>query len=192
MAPWGTPVDEREIETILGRWPAEPTNVAVEVIESYGPPDQATHQRLFWFDNGPWKRTVMHRDGVPHKFPDTHIDYLEGVIDYRVPPKDVEKLARFDGSVTVRRTRGELSAECHGEPANYLALNLAHEIMSGERTVADARETYTRVYAEKEAGGRPDYITGFTFDLPAGEQRDPDERTLTEETERAATERVQS
>lgn len=75
------------------------------MIDTYVTPNQATPDRLFWFDNGPWKRTVMYRDGVPHKFPDTHIDYVEQVIDYQVPPDRYDELGRVDGSVTVRRTR---------------------------------------------------------------------------------------
>ena len=191
MASSGSSTTKEEIEDILDDWPAEPTHVARDVMENYDTPDQATHDRLFWFNNGPWKRTVMYRDGVPHKFPDTHIDYVEQVIDYQVPPERYDDLGRFDGSVTVRRTRGELSAECHGEPANFLALNLTHDILSDEKSVEEARQTYTEIYARKEAGGEPEYIQGFQFDLPEGQQRDPDEQTLTEEIEQETEERVE-
>lgn len=191
MASSGSSTTEQQVAEILDDWPAEPTQVAQDVIEKYGTPNQATSDRLFWFENGPWKRSVMYRDGVPHKFPDTHIDYFEQVIDYQVPPEYYDDLGQFDGSVTVRRTRGELSAECHGEPANFLALNLAHDILSGEKSVEEARQTYTEIYAKKEAGGEPDYIQEFQFDLPEGEQRDPDEQTLTEEIEEDADEQVQ-
>lgn len=191
MASSGSSTSDREIESILDEWPSEPTQVARDVIENYESPDQATPNRLFWFDNGPWKRTVMYRDGVPHKFPDNHMDYVEQVIDYQVPPEYYDDLGQFDGSVTIRRTRGELSAECHGEPANFLALNLVHDILSGEKSVEEARQTYTEIYARKESGDEPDYIQDFQFNLLEGDQRDPDEQTLTDEIDTEAEEYVQ-
>jgi len=51
-------------------------------------------------------------------------------------------LAHFDGSVTVSRSRGLLSARCHDEEANHLAVNLAHDIITGSKTVAQARQAY--------------------------------------------------
>jgi hypothetical protein len=33
--------------------------------------------------------------------------------------------------VIVERTKGELSARCEGEEANFLAINLAHQIVTG-------------------------------------------------------------
>jgi hypothetical protein len=55
------------------------------------------------------------------------------VIDYRVPIKFFTLLAQFDGSVVAERTAGELSARCHDEEANNLALNLAHDIVVGQK-----------------------------------------------------------
>ena len=49
-------------------------------------------------------------------------------MDYAVPVELVGALAAFDGSVMVERTTGELSARCHDEQANMLALNLADEL----------------------------------------------------------------
>lgn len=184
-------VRSERLEDVLDDWPDDPTEVARTVVDEYGPPDEATASRLVWIENDPWKESRLYRDGVTHQFPAEHVDYLEQVVDYRVPPEKFDELAEFDGSVTVRRTRGELSAECHGEPANFLALNLAHDILTGEKSVAEARQAYTEIYARKEAGGEPDYVTGFRFDLPDGDQRDPDETTVTEEIQREAREAVQ-
>jgi hypothetical protein len=185
-----TTVSQDTVEAILSDWPDDPTDVAHTVMEKYGAPNEATESRLIWFDNGPWKYSILSREGVSHEFPALHTDYLEQAIDYAVSPDRVDDLGQFDGSVTVRRTRGELSAECHGEPANFLALNLVHDILSGERTVGEARKAYTELYARKEAGGDPEYLRALQFDLPEGDQRDPDERTLTEEIEQRAEHQV--
>lgn len=37
---------------------------------------------------------------------------LEQVIDYRVSPDKFDELARYDGRVIVKRTRGTMSARC--------------------------------------------------------------------------------
>jgi hypothetical protein len=40
------------------------------------------------------------------------------------------ELVAFDGSVTDKRTQGLLSARCNNEEANFLALNLSHDIIT--------------------------------------------------------------
>jgi hypothetical protein len=52
-----------------------------------------------------------------------------------VPPDKFDELAEYDGSVIVERTKGEIAARCDLEGANFLALNLAHEIVTGKRSV---------------------------------------------------------
>lgn len=103
--------------------------------DTHGPPDEAMPSRLIWFDNGSWKRTVMHRDGTPHTFPMEHTDYFKQVIHYGVPPDTYDDLGHFDGSVCVDRTNGELAATCRFEAANLQALNLAHDITAGEKQI---------------------------------------------------------
>src|SRR4028118_1562693 len=95
--------------------------------------------RFIWYNSGPWKRTICYRDEVPHHFPNPHSDVVECVIDYRVPPEMFSELAHFDGSVIVERTKGEVSARCDMEAANFLALNLMHKIVTGELNAEQAR-----------------------------------------------------
>lgn len=177
-------------EQILDSWDEEATAVAQTVVDQYGQPDEAVPSRLIWHDCAPWKYTIVYREGVGHEFPDFHTDYVEQAIDFTVPPEKVGDLATFDGSVTYRRTRGELSAECHGEPANFLALNLAHDVVTGEKSVAEAREVYSEIYARKERGDEPDYVTDLRFTLPEHDLHDPDHPTLTEDIEERAAEYV--
>ena len=65
--------------------------------------------------------------------PAPHIDAVESVIDYQVPVEKFTALAEFDGSVVVERTAGEVSARCHDEQANFLALNLMNDIVKETR-----------------------------------------------------------
>ena len=122
----------------LASWPTASRRVAEQLVSKYGPPHEVTAQALTWRGNGPWKRTVLHRTGVKHNFPLPHEDILEQTINYRVPDEKVGKLIAYNGSLVVDHTRGELTAHCDSEAQNNIALNLADDIVSGQRTVDEA------------------------------------------------------
>jgi hypothetical protein len=94
-------------------------------------------------------------------------------IDYQVPVGLVGEITRYDGSCLVDRTAGEAGARCDSEAANTITLNLMHEIVTGKRTVEEARE----VYAENMAGytmGRPGAVRrAAAVPRPAGRHRGP-------------------
>lgn len=100
---------------------------------------------MIWYNNGPWKRTIVYRDAVPHNFPTTHPDFIEQTINYRTPLDCFDNIAHYDGSVYLDRTKGEASAACDKEEMNTLSLNLFHEIVTGKRTVEEARNCYAEI-----------------------------------------------
>lgn len=157
----------------LAGWSQASRMAAEEMQRKYGAPDEVTPTMLVWHDNGPWKRTVISRDETPHSFPAPHPDVMEQVIAYRVPPEMFDELARYDGSVIVERTKGEMSARCDKEGANFLALNLAHEIATGRRTVEGARRMYAEQIMAMKAGRPAPYTERLMFQPPA-DGRDPD------------------
>lgn len=173
-------VDQGTYEEIVRDWPEEPSEIAEKTVETYGLPQEVTETRLVWHDCAPWKRTELFRDGVPHHFPKKHTDYLEQVIDYHVPPEKATDLAHYDGSVMIERTTGELSARCDEEEMNFLAINLAHDIILGRKTVDEAREAYAKTAVKAMMGAEPDYTREFGFALPDTDQRDPDESIVTD------------
>lgn len=174
----GARVEPAALQELLDSWPDQPQEAARKTIQRYGPPDEATPSRLLWFERGPWKRVVVNRDPIPHRFPKPHNDLLEGWIDYRVPPEQVGVLAAFDGSVRVERTRGELAARCDKEELNYLALNLAHDLVTGQTTVEEARRTYTQTAAGFLLGKSDPYTEGLQFQVPEGGTADLDDPTI--------------
>lgn len=89
--------------------------------------------------NGPWKRTILYKEEIPHDFPKPHTDLLQQFIDYKTPVDKFDELATYDGSVIVERTKGEISARCDKEEMNFLALNLANDVATGNKTVEEAR-----------------------------------------------------
>lgn len=170
----------RRVQVAIDDWPRYSRKTAETLLERYGEPDEVTGERLVWHENGPWKRTILHRTGPWHEFPIPHRDYLEQHVDYEVPPDRFDELARFDGSVYPDRTRGELGASCHTESANRLSLNLAHDVITGEKTVEEARDRYAKIMARGKAGGSPEYMQGLQFEPPGGSSRDADVTYLTE------------
>jgi hypothetical protein len=168
------------VQQIIKHWPKEPQESAEPLIDYYGQPDEYSESQLIWnrtFDG--WKRTVLSKEETPHNFPAHQADFLEQSIDYKVPIEMYSKLAEYDGSVMVERTRGELSTRCGGTSMNFVA-NLAHDIITGERDVQAAREEYAKLYQAHQKGEKPPYTTKFQFDLPTGDTRDLDRPSISE------------
>lgn len=160
-------------------WSEDAREAAQFVIDKYGEPDEATDSVLIWNDRKPWKRVVAYRDPDPHNFPAPHKDSVESFLQHSVPTEKISDLARFDGSVVANRTRGELSARCHDEEANALALNLARDIIDGAKTVEQAREYYAHEFLAYRKKEPTPYMEGLRFEPNGG--RDADERVLSDE-----------
>jgi len=165
----------------MKEWPKESREAAQLVVDKYGEPDELTPTALTWHRPGPWKRIVASRAFFQHRFPIDHIDCVESVIDYRVPSDKFDELAQFDGSVIVERTAGEVSARCHDEQANFLALNLMHDIVTGAKTVKQAREYYGKEFLDYRRKKPTPYMDGLHFSQASGPTTDPDEPVLTNE-----------
>jgi len=165
----------------IRHWPEESREAARLVIDKYGEPDEATETQLTWHHPGPWKRIVATRTFFEHNFPAPHIDAVESVIDYRVPVDKFSALAEFDGSVVVERTAGEVSARCHDEEANFLALNLMHDIVTGRKSVQQARDYYAKEFVDYRRGKPTPYMQGLHFQPGGDGAGDPDRRLLSDE-----------
>ena len=57
---------------------------------------------------------------------------------------------------------------------NFVAINLAHDIVTGQRSVEEAREEYIRLYQAYQDGERPASTQGFLFDVATENTGDPD------------------
>lgn len=171
-------VSANEARSLIRDWPNMPKEVAQKVISKYGAPDEVTNTMLVWHNNGPWKRTIVYKEEVPHNFPKPHTDVLEQFIDYNVPAEKFEDLAQYDGSVIAERTKGEISARCDKEGMNFLALNLAHDIATGRKTTEQGRAYYTRAVKEFMQGEIDPYIQKLQFNTPERDTGDPDVPTM--------------
>jgi hypothetical protein len=173
--------------SVVDGWPDESKEAAQLVIGAYGEPAEVTASMLVWHDVGQWKRIVATRAFFEHRVPAPHIDAVESFIDYRVPTAFFTPLAQFDGSVMVDRTAGEVSARCHDEQANFLALNLMHDIVTGTRDVEQARAYYAEEFLNARRKEPTPYMEKLHF-TPGGTSADPDERLLSDDDLRAAVE----
>lgn len=159
----------------LDDWPKDHRKAVEEMMEKYGQPDEATASMVIWNNNGPWEKTIIYKEEWQHDFPKGHKDYVEQFINYEPVEDKFDEIAQYDGSVILERTAGLMSARCDKERMNFLAINLAHEIMTGKRNVKDAREFYAKTAVETMMGGSSVYTEKFLFNLPEGDTGDPDE-----------------
>ncbi len=152
------------VTAVMAGWPAKQQETATLMISKYGQPSVVGDRMLAWYGTGPFVHTILARDGVPHNFPMPHVDYLTQTVKHRVPADRLDDLFEYDGSVWYHRTRGELSAQCDVEEMNYLALNLAHDVVTGKRSAADARAFYARTaMAFKQGDKSSPYVRGLIF-----------------------------
>jgi hypothetical protein len=159
-------VTQEQVDAIIANWPAAPQKVVPDVIKRYGLPNEATPTMLVWHDSGPWKRTIVTSDETAHEFPTPHTDFISQTINYDVPPEKLRELAEFDGSLIVYRTAGQVTASCDNEGANFLAVNLMHDIVTGRRTAEEARKEFGEQQAAWLLNRKAPYTDGIGFMQP--------------------------
>lgn len=147
----------------LKDWPEASQKAATNMQEKYGNPNEVTDEMLIWNENGEWLKTILYKKEMAHDFPKSHTDVLEQWINCKVPLDKYNELATYDGSITVNRTNGTISCRCDLEAMNTLALNLAYDIIKGDKSAEQARLAYGDIalaYMKKE---KPAYTQGLNF-----------------------------
>jgi len=171
----GEKLSRDQVDKLTTSWPATSKKAVQATLDKYGPPDAATFETLVWHNPGPWKRGIVYGTEVNHNLPSQHKDCLMGFIDLKVPVEKIGDLAKFDGSLVYWRTAGELAAICHVEEANFAAINLAHDIVDGSKSVEEARTQLAQVMMAFEQGTKDPITQDFKFDVAKGNQGDPDQ-----------------
>ncbi len=161
---------QANVDQVIAGWMAEPREVAQTMIKKYGLPNELTSQRMIWHRNGQWKLTELVNQEIDHDFPKPHKDMLRQVIAYDVPVDKFDELATFDGSVIAERTKGELAARCDKEEMNLLALNLANDVVTGKRSVDEARNEFAKTAMKFMQGESSPYTSGLQFTRPVSDE----------------------
>lgn len=173
---YGLSAQEQDFKTTIEDWPEASKMAAEEMMKKYGEPDVMGEGMMVWMEKGDWHQIAVSKEETEHVFPVKHTDMMKQSVMYDVPNDKVDELVEFDGSVSFERTQGLLSARCDKEMNNILALNLAHDVITGEKSVAEAREAYGQIAKEKMNGGDPDYMKKLNF-KPQRNAPDPGENT---------------
>lgn len=180
-------VNKADVDKIIATWPERPRLGATEMMVKYGMPQEVTSERVIWHNPGPFKKIAVTRQEDPHDFPLPHMDFMEHTIAYKVPADKVADLIAFDGSSTIDKTVGELTARCDLEGHNILTFNLDHDIITGKKTVEEAREAFGKIVVQDVKGEHPPYVEKLQFDpVELSDAANPDKSVIPGSPVRAA------
>ena len=74
-----------------------------------------------------------------------------------------------------------MSARCHDEQANFLALNLVHDIVTGAKSPREARDYYAKEFVDYRRKRPTPYMERLRFSATGEKAADPDVRELSDE-----------
>jgi hypothetical protein len=169
----GQKMSRDQVEKLITAWPGESKKAAQATLDKYGPPDGGTYNELIWHKAGPWKKVVVSAMPHEHNDPMPHKDVLMGCINMKVPLDKVADLAAFDSSLVINRTAGWIGAVCDKEENNFAALNLAHDIIQGSKTVQEAKDQLAKVAMGAMQGTTDPITQDFKFDVEDDNTGDP-------------------
>jgi hypothetical protein len=149
--------------SLTAGWPESSNLAAKDMIAKHGSPMEATSDMLIWRNVAPFKRIVVHKTVYSHKFPLLHQNSLEHVVDYRAPQEKIDDVWRYNGSIVLNRTKGEMSSFSDSEEMNILALNLAHDVMKGRYSSESARVMYGKETLNFLNGKNSAYTQALSF-----------------------------
>jgi hypothetical protein len=181
-------VTQEGLNQTIANWPEASKSAIKDLTKRFGLPAAVTEDMVVWNDSKPFKRSVVYREEINHMFPIQHSDVLLQTLNYRVPLDKVSDLSRFDGSLIVDRTKGELSARNHRQEMNILAFNLADKIVRGEMTVESARREYRKNAEALMSGTTNKMLTNLNFKT-RGNTSDPDTMMQSQEPRGSSLER---
>ncbi|MFI5361026.1 MAG: hypothetical protein ACHQ49_03560 [Elusimicrobiota bacterium] len=155
----GTEIGASIARLAVGDWPEYSRDLAGLMIQKYGPPDEIVPSQLSWSRRGEWTQIVVFKDALDF---DRQKGLLEAV-PYFVPLRRWRELAAFDRGVSYDPMKRELVVRTDDEGSNYLALNLADEVVRGLRTPADANAFYDKTVSLSASGKSSAYTRGLRF-----------------------------
>lgn len=153
----------RHLQEFTSKWPQSSQSAINALYAKYGLPNSVTSEMIVWNTTPPFKKTVVLREQIVQKFPFLHWDVIEQSIDYKVPVDKISQLAKFNGSLMIDRTKGEITSRSEKEEMNFLALNLADKIVRGVMSVEEARREYTKGAEEFVLGSTNPMLSEFIF-----------------------------
>lgn len=122
---------------IMNTWQEKIRECAQKMIDKYGYPDEVSACKLMWYKNGPWKRTIIHRDAYVYPFAKNSSCFLEQTIVYN-HFIDEGEVYGFGGSNLYINIKGnELTAFGESETCNMVTLDKFHSLVSNHLAMND-------------------------------------------------------
>jgi hypothetical protein len=163
-APLRSPEQRRELaKAAIMNWYTFSQVSALKLIAEYGPPDRIESSQLVWINQGPWEITSVW-DTQPNDDTTLGPENLEQTVAYPVTTEQREKLQAFSDKIHVNGAGTEMSSRYSSEELNFLALNLADQVVKGMRDPADARGFFDLTLQLGAAGRTSTYTQGLLFD----------------------------
>jgi len=159
------PNPQLSAQVITQYWPKLPKKAAALMIAKYGNPGYLDNDSLIWCDNGPWKRTIVHREGNRGRFMTRSAAFLEQVVSYRVPLGKFAELERFDPRLVPNRSLEEITMRSESEQTNFLVLNLADEIIVGLKDAKEAKRFYAQALEMAKSGKSSPYTKTLRYQM---------------------------
>lgn len=160
-------------ESVILQWPTFSYRLARYMISKYGQPAEWSDVRLVWRDNGPWKKTVVYRVPPGGGILGDGAGRLEQNVAYRVPEDKRAELLKFDNELGVDDKAGWITVLSNSEHENFLAVNLADEIVRGKRTAKEASDFKVQLRRLQDSGKSSPYLERLMF---AAERVEPPSR----------------
>jgi hypothetical protein len=133
----------------LAGWPEATRRLGAQLMTEYGAPAEVTARQVTWINSGPWARTTLYKEGVAHNFAAPHRNVLEQAVLYKVPIDKLVALAQFNRSLVADLARGELVSSADSEEINFLTVNVADDVVKGQRTAEEARIYFAQLVRAK-------------------------------------------
>jgi hypothetical protein len=112
------------VDGILNTWQEKLREGAFKLINKYGYPDEASTSKLIWYNNGDWKRTIVHRDALIYLLPNNQSNFLEQTFEYM---RSLGELKLSKENIYVNRTKKEITIFGESEEVNLRSLNILLE-----------------------------------------------------------------
>jgi hypothetical protein len=150
------------VQETVDHWSNYSRVTADFLIERYGPPDRVSASRLVWDGAGPWRTVAvwdepgyLDRAGGPSN--------MEQTVGMRVADDKRLALGVFGDVLKVSKDGDELTARCGSEPLDFLAINLAHEVIAGSMSPENAALAFVRTAELSQSGKSSPLMQGFVF-----------------------------
>jgi hypothetical protein len=140
------------IDAAVAGWPAASRTEALLLAKKYGAPKETEAGRIAWVDASPWKTTVVLEDGPT----------VEQTLAHRFAPEEAERLASFE-HVKVDAEAGTVVVRHASEARNFAAVNLAHEVATGRRTLPQAEARWAAIEKDLANGKTPPEAQRLAF-----------------------------